>query len=237
MRVAPTGVVASNSLRTALIRVMQVEARERHREDAVDAVPRGPGPMGFCGHGQDDDRDAEVGLVDLLDELEALDPCPGAARRRGRRPAGAAGSVAMAFEPSASTSSSLTVGLRVQQAADVLRDLGHVLDDEQARLITRSHRADDTTGHATARPTRRSAVRPIGRPGWLSGPDGEQDRPLAARPERTEVVVAGEHLDDQPGVLGEAAQLVGGDQAEPVATDPAARRARPDRPPRRSWSG
>ena len=26
------------------------------------------------GHGQDDDRDAELGLVDLLDELQALDP-------------------------------------------------------------------------------------------------------------------------------------------------------------------
>ena len=25
-------------------------------------------------HGQDDDRDAELGLVDLLDELRALDP-------------------------------------------------------------------------------------------------------------------------------------------------------------------
>ena len=26
------------------------------------------------GHGQDDDRDVDVGILDLLDELQALDP-------------------------------------------------------------------------------------------------------------------------------------------------------------------
>ena len=41
------------------------------------------------------------------------------------------------------------------------------------------------------------------RPGAASGADGDEDRALAARPERPEVVVAGEHLDDEPGVLGE----------------------------------
>ena len=29
---------------------------------------------GFCGHGQHDDRDVELGSVDLLDELGSLDP-------------------------------------------------------------------------------------------------------------------------------------------------------------------
>ena len=28
----------------------------------------------LLGHGQDDDRDAAAGLVDLVDEVEALDP-------------------------------------------------------------------------------------------------------------------------------------------------------------------
>ena len=36
----------------------EIEAGERHREDAVDAC-LGIGSIGFCGHGQDDDRDAE----------------------------------------------------------------------------------------------------------------------------------------------------------------------------------
>ena len=51
----------------------ELEARERHREDAVDAL-RGIDLDRVLRNGQDDDRDAQPGLVDLLDELGALDP-------------------------------------------------------------------------------------------------------------------------------------------------------------------
>ena len=113
--------------------------------------------------------------------------------------------------------------LGVEQAADVLGDLGHVLDDEQARLIGLWHRPDDTTRVAGRDPTTEV---PVGRwPGRCrSGLDGEQDRALAAGPEEAHLVVAGEHLDDQPGVLGEAAQLIDRDEPQPVAPDPAAGR-------------
>ena len=52
----------------------------------------------------------------------------------------------------------------------------------------------------------------------LTGPltDGDQHRPLGAGAERVEVVAAGHDLHDQPGVLGEAAQLVGTDEADAV---------------------
>ena len=53
--------------------VDEVEAGERHRQDAVDA-PLRIGLDGVLRHGQDDDRHAESGLVDLLDEARALDP-------------------------------------------------------------------------------------------------------------------------------------------------------------------
>ena len=52
----------------------------------------------------------------------------------------------------------------------------------------------------------------------------DEDRPLAAGTERPEVVAAGHELDDEPGPLGELAQLVGRDEAQPVAPDPASRR-------------
>ena len=91
MRDAPTVVVVSNSLRTGVDPGEQVEARERHREDAVDAG-LDVGRDGVLGDGQDDDRDVEVGLVDLLDELEALDPALQQRVDEDRRPGGAAGS-------------------------------------------------------------------------------------------------------------------------------------------------
>ena len=63
---------------------------------------------------------------------------------------------------------------------------------------------------------------------WVAGRrqrlDRDEDRALAAGAQRPQVVAAGEHLDDQPGVLGEAAQLVGRDEPQPVAADPAAGR-------------
>ena len=215
--------IASNSLRALRDPGHQVEAGERHRQDAVDAERR-VGLDRVLRHGQDDDRDAELGLVDLLDELGALDPA--LEQRvdeddvgpqlpdRGDRPR-AVGQHVEQLDP----------GLGVQQAADVLGDLWHVLDDEQARLITLGHRPRRYHGAATGDPPG-GPGRPDRPPrAARQGSDGEQDRPLAAGPDRAHVVAAGEHLDDQPGVLGEAAQLVGRDQPEAVAADPAARRA------------
>ena len=54
--------------------------------------------------------------------------------------------------------------LGIEEAADVLRDLGHVLDDEQARLIGLWHRPDDTTRVAGRDPTTKVRVC-----GWPSG--------------------------------------------------------------------
>ena len=64
---------ASKSLRTRGDPGHQVEAGERHRQDAVDARARVRLDR-VLGHGQHDDRHAELGLVDLLDELGALEP-------------------------------------------------------------------------------------------------------------------------------------------------------------------
>ena len=42
------------------------------------------------------------------------------------------------------------LALGVQQPPDVLRDLGHVLDEQQANLIGRGHRRNGTTRCAAA---------------------------------------------------------------------------------------
>ena len=72
-RVLVTASSASNSLRTWPIRVIRSKP-----ENGIDRTPWMPvvgvGLDRVLGHGQDDDRHAELGLVDLLDELEALDP-------------------------------------------------------------------------------------------------------------------------------------------------------------------
>ena len=51
----------------------QVVAGERHRQDAVDAA-RGPTSTGFWGTVSTMTGTPSSGLVDLLDELQALDP-------------------------------------------------------------------------------------------------------------------------------------------------------------------
>ena len=62
----------------------------------------------------------------------------------------------------------LDPGLGVEQPADVLGDLRHVLDDQQARLVTRWHRPDDTTRVAGGRdpkvPTRDGTTATVSRP-------------------------------------------------------------------------
>ena len=121
----------------------QVEPGERHREDAVDArvvidLDR------VLRDRQDDDRDADLGLVDQLDELRALDPTLekrvdeddiGAELVDRRDDAASIGQDVEELDPR----------LRVEQAADVLGDLGDIFDDQEPNLVTRWHPPDDTT--------------------------------------------------------------------------------------------
>ena len=76
-------------------------------------------------------------FVDLLDELGALEP----ALQQGVDEDDVGAQLADRGDRLAAvgraTSSSLTRRLRVQQAADVLRDLRNVLDDQQAGLVAR----------------------------------------------------------------------------------------------------
>ena len=103
-------------------------------------------------HGQDDDRHAEAGLVDLLDQAGALDPA-----LQERIHDHDVGPQLLDLEEGlaalAEHVKQLDLALRVQEAADVLRDLRHVLDDEQACLVTGCHQADDTTQHARRTPS------------------------------------------------------------------------------------
>ena len=62
--------VACADLWTFWSRVIRSKPGERHREDAVDA-PSGIRDDGLLRDGQHDDRDAEAGVVDLLDDLSA----------------------------------------------------------------------------------------------------------------------------------------------------------------------
>ena len=95
--------------------------------------------------------------------------------------------VGIARLPSVRTSRSLTRCLGVEQATDVLGDLRDVLDDEQARLITLWHRADDTTRVGGDHPEVQVGM--AARVG--SAADGEEDRALAARAHQAHVVAAG----------------------------------------------
>ena len=94
---------------------------------------------------------------------------------------------------------------------------------------------DDTTGPSCAAPARRPVGR--GEPRALpSRRDRDEHGALRPGPDRREVVAAGDELDVEPGVLGEARQLVGGDQAERDPGGPSGAAARPAGPPRRSRS-
>ena len=133
IRVTPTECVAANSLRTRGDPVHQVEAGERHREDAVDALRRVDLDR-VLRHGQDDDRHAQPGFVDLLDELGALDP----ALEQGVDEDDVRPELADLVDALAAVGQDveeLHRPLRVEQAADVLRDLGDVLDDQEPRLV------------------------------------------------------------------------------------------------------
>ena len=135
--------------------VHQVEPRERHREHAVDAVGRIDLDR-VLGHGQHDDRDVELGRVDLFDELGALDP----ALEQGVDEHDIGAQLADLGERLAAVGQDvedLDRLLGVEQAADVLRDLWHVLDDEQARLVV-------AVRHANRRYHAGGPVRGAGRP-------------------------------------------------------------------------
>ena len=124
--------------------VHELEAGERHGEDGGD--PGGGIPLDRAlGNRQHHHRDAEAALAELGDDLLALrasleepvddDDVGPQLARLGRRAAAVAHDV-----------DELDLRLRVQQAAHVLGDLGHVLHEEEADGNARGgHQADDTT--------------------------------------------------------------------------------------------
>ena len=81
-------------------------------------------------------------------------------------------------------------------------------------MISGGHRRNGTTGDG----------RPIPDPVRRTGVCGHEHRSVAARGERPEVVIAGQLLHLQAGVVGVADELVGGDQPERVLPGPADRR-------------
>ena len=122
----------------------EFETGERHREDTVDAG-FGIGLDRVLGHREDDDRHTDIGVADLLDQLRAFqatlkqgvhdhDVWPELLDRRERLRA-----LTHHFEE-------FHPGLGIQKAADVLSDLGDILDDQQPRLVALWHPPDDTTG-------------------------------------------------------------------------------------------
>ncbi len=85
-------------------------------------------------HGKDDDRHVQAGFLDVLDQLGALDP---ALEQRVDHDD-------VRSELADLVDGAATVGqdveeldylLRVEEAADVLRDLRHVFDDQEPRLV------------------------------------------------------------------------------------------------------
>src|SRR3954452_376445 len=128
--------------------------------------------------GEDDDRDSDVGVTDLLDQLRALqaalqqsvhdhDVWPKLLdRREGLR------ALADHFEQ-------LHPGLGIQQAADVLSDLGDILDDQQPRLVALWHPPDDTTGFVRGTYPEVPAFRWFRR--TMSGADRDEDRAFTTR--------------------------------------------------------
>ena len=138
----------------------------------------GSGSTGFCGHGQHDDRDAELGLVDLLDELRALDPAleQGVDHHDVRSHLA---DRAIARAPSVRTSSSLTLAWAFEQAADVLSDLRarpRRSAGASGHCSNARHRPDDTTRAGPPGGGRRAGVNRVRVRAY-----GDQDRALAAR--------------------------------------------------------
>ena len=227
MRVGPTSELARELLLDARDPVHEVEAGERHREDAVDARRRVDARR-VLGHGQDDDRDARAGARAICST--SLGPL---------------------IRPCSRASTRTTSGPQLADLGERLAPVGHdveQLDCDCAFSRPRMYCAtcgtsstsrrrvwsllpeepdmglDDTTGpspgtHPTVRDATARRVRARRR---------DEDRPLRAGPERRlEVVATGDELDPQAGVLGEAGELVGRHEAQPVAPDPAGRAGSP----------
>ncbi len=103
------------------------------------------------GHGQHDDRDPEARLAELGDDLLALGPAleePVHDDDVGAELAGLGDRAAAVGHDV----DQLHLGLGAEQAAHVLGDLGHVLDQEQADGTGGTgHQADDTTLNRVSR--------------------------------------------------------------------------------------
>ena len=217
--------------------VHQVEARERHRQDAVDALRPDRPSTGFWGTVRTMTGTPSPASAICSTSWQALDP---ALEQRVDEDDVRSELLDLGQDLAAvgQDVEQLDRALRVQQAADVLRHLRDVLDEQQARLVTGCHRAECTkpTGAASARKSRSAgrAVRTSGRAVGLRATRIARSLP---GPSGSQVVVAGELLDVEPGVLGHRAQLVGADEPQRVAPDPADRRLARRALPRRSWSG
>ena len=177
----------------------------------MDAVA-GVRHHGLLRDGEHDHRDLEAGLVDLGHQVHALDPALEQRVHQDHVRAELADEPEHA-RPVAHDVQQLDRGLRVEQAADVLRDLGDVLDDEETDLVR--HRLDSTTqaGRWTPAPkvpfaTVREGHASVSR-GTGSGLAGHHDDALGARLEVAHVVVPGEGLHDEAGGLREGHELVG----------------------------
>ncbi len=128
----------------------QVVAVERHRQDLVDALVGVDGDR-VLGDGQHDDRDAGLGLMELLHELHPTE----AALEQGVDHDDVGPVLAdprLDLGPVGDDVDEADLILGVQQAPDVLRDLRHVLDEQQANLISGRHRRNGTTGVWAHRP-------------------------------------------------------------------------------------
>ena len=122
----------------------QVVAVERHRQDIVDALARIDVDR-VLRHRQHDHRDADAVVVQLLHQLHApkpaLEQCVDHDDVRAVLGDTVGNERAIGHDVDQAD-----VPLRCQEAADVLRDLWHVFDQEQANLIGGSHRRNGTTG-------------------------------------------------------------------------------------------
>ena len=186
------------------------------------------------GRRQDDDRDPQTSESRICSiELRALDAA--LQERVHQDDVGASCWIAAAaLCPLADHVEQLDPRLRVQQAADVLRDLRDVLDDQQPRLVARWHPGDDTTRprtrtHPEVRagwiPTEPSRTRPgipapIPPPG-PSGADGDEDRPVRCpdRCGRGRSRRRASRRPDRPP--RRTPEVVGRDEPHPVPADPA----------------
>ena len=150
--VAATAELAANSFRTLAIRFMR-----SNPENGIASTPWMPLRRvdldRVLRDGQDDDRDAETGGMDLLDELGPLDP----ALEQRVDEDDVRAELADLLERLAAIGQhveELDRLLRVQEPPDVLRHLRHVLDDEQAGLVlarTARHRGRRYHGAPTGR--------------------------------------------------------------------------------------